>query len=341
MTTSLDYSTLRIGFGDSDITGSILCNAICSFFWKKNGKEKNEKNVIEISNRYFDAKVVLKELMMEDDESQVRVDDEKEDGILLAFVDESGCNPVPFDTLTMIHERAEDIGQCGDLLRLCVGITFTSVDTLLQEQKKEYEEEYSRRVLWCLDRGYEYIEADLSEQGQITGHDLREKDGFARIIEAMNGTVWSSSIRKTPKPTTLKTQPTPSIQTNKPQTTTTIEEKKALPSNPTNEQIKEQKEESNTTTTKSINDDTNNQKSEENKEDIFIDEFEEVMKEASRIRSASKSGQLSDEERRQRAGDAASALMGLLDRMGFDDDDDDDDDYIDSSDDDTHPNKKK
>lgn len=318
MTTRLDYSTLRIGFGDSDITGTVLCDAICSFFRKECGKER-KKNVIEISNRYFDAKVVLEELEESDSMS------DKEDGIILAFVDESGTNPIPFDTLTKVHQRAEDVGQCGDLLRLCVGITFVSVDDT--RQKKQYEEEYSRRVLWCLDRGYEYVEADLSEKGQMTGHDLREKDGFARIIEAIQGTVWSSSVRKTPSKTNHVT-----------------EEKKAMTNPPcnqrdetTNQKITEEDSKSISTTQSTDDNKIRMVQSEDNKQEILIDEFEQVMKEASKIRSASKSGQLTDEERRQRAGDAASALMGLLDRMGFDEDDDE---YIDSSDDDTDQKKK-
>ena len=47
------------------------------------------------------------------------------------------------------------------------------------------------------------------------------------------------------------------------------------------------------------------------------------MTEAKRIREASQSESMTDEERRQRAGDTAMRLMGLLDKLGFDDDEED------------------
>jgi hypothetical protein len=48
---------------------------------------------------------------------------------------------------------------------------------------------YTRRVLWCLDHGYEYVQVDLMEYGRSIGHSDREKEGFARIVEAVgNGT---------------------------------------------------------------------------------------------------------------------------------------------------------
>jgi hypothetical protein len=56
-------------------------------------------------------------------------------------------------------------------------------------------------------------------------------------------------------------------------------------------------------------------------EKIF-DKMESVLKEASQIREASKSGALSDDERRERAGDAALALVNLMSQFGLEDDDD-------------------
>ena len=63
-------------------------------------------------------------------------------------------------------------------MRLCVGVNFEGIGPTAQDN------EYSRRILWCLDREFEYVEADCSEQGQQQGHDERDKEGFARIIEA-------------------------------------------------------------------------------------------------------------------------------------------------------------
>jgi hypothetical protein len=63
------------------------------------------------------------------------------------------------------------------------------------------------------------------------------------------------------------------------------------------------------------------QRQKENEQERFMSDFKGVLRQASRIRDASKSGAISDDERRQRAGDAADLLMGLMGKMGdFDDD---------------------
>jgi hypothetical protein len=56
------------------------------------------------------------------------------------------------------------------------------------------------------------------------------------------------------------------------------------------------------------------------KEESVLENIEHIMEEAKRIRHSSRMGQLSDEDRRQRAGNAAEVLMGLLDQMGIYDD---------------------
>jgi hypothetical protein len=68
--------------------------------------------------------------------------------------------------------------------------------------------------------------------------------------------------------------------------------------------------------------------------DKLFEHMEGVLREASRIREASKSGEMTDEERRDRAGDAAMALVNLMAQFGLDEEesqagyssDDDDDD---------------
>eukprot|EP00543_Licmophora_paradoxa_P018034 CAMPEP_0202472894 /NCGR_PEP_ID=MMETSP1360-20130828/89215_1 /ASSEMBLY_ACC=CAM_ASM_000848 /TAXON_ID=515479 /ORGANISM="Licmophora paradoxa, Strain CCMP2313" /LENGTH=55 /DNA_ID=CAMNT_0049099579 /DNA_START=1 /DNA_END=168 /DNA_ORIENTATION=- len=47
------------------------------------------------------------------------------------------------------------------------------------------------------------------------------------------------------------------------------------------------------------------------------------MRQASRIRDMSRNGELTDDERRQRAADAAELMMDLMDKMGLEDDGDD------------------
>ena len=57
--------------------------------------------------------------------------------------------------------------------------------------------------------------------------------------------------------------------------------------------------------------------------------LEASLNEARRIRELSKSGQLSDEERRKRATDAAMLILQTMEQMGFQDDEDDDDEDLD------------
>jgi len=51
-----------------------------------------------------------------------------------------------------------------------------------------------------------------------------------------------------------------------------------------------------------------------------------ALRQAASIREMSQSGNLSDQDRRQRAGDAAMLLMNLMTQMGLDDDEKDEDD---------------
>ena len=94
-----------------------------------------------------------------------------------------------FDALAAVHSAAENDNQCGDLLRLCLGISNNNNSQQLLTGKA-YEAEYSRRILWCLDHGYEYIEGvRLDGDAIFQGHNTRDKDGFARVVEANFGSV--------------------------------------------------------------------------------------------------------------------------------------------------------
>jgi hypothetical protein len=124
----------------------------------------------------------------------------QEDGIILVF-DALQANPdletgTPFDVLNVLHDNSTASTDVGDLLRLCVAVSMGPKSPEELRGQNTHEQEYSKRILWCLDRGYEYVEVDLSAEGQRTGHDERDKEGFARIIEAIQGTVWSSAVMK-------------------------------------------------------------------------------------------------------------------------------------------------
>jgi len=245
--------------------------------------------------------------------------------------------------MEQIHDRAvSGDTPVGDLLRLCVGVGKN--ETL---STKEYEDEYSRRVLWCLDRGYEYVEADLSEEGLKYGHDARDKDGFARIVEAVSGTVWSSAVMEKKKQEELKRSYAEDVAAAT--TTSTSEQNENTntyePPDPTklppvlgSEEDKERErkareallaEENNATNSagdggisKNDNVDMPPKQREELEQERALNALEGSIREAGRIRELSKAGQLSDDERRKRAGDAAMLLMDMMGQMGLESSDD-------------------
>lgn len=250
-----------------------------------------------IENKYFQAHLLLEHC----DDNHFKHDPiiRNMDGILLIF----NHFDTSIDTLTDIHNRmchnrsSKDDAEesIGDALRLCISTSPSAI-----EESKENEEIYSQRVLWCLDRGYEYIEVDLSEEGMKVRPDVREKDGFDRVVEAIGSTVWRSAI--------MKHENVSSALLDHGQEHSSM--------NPLEQQQYEHKI---------------NTSKEKKSEEVLMNEFEVLMNEAKKIREASKSGVLSDQERRDRAGNAAQMLMGLLDQMGFDDDDEEEEDKDSSS----------
>jgi len=297
---------------------------------------------------------------------------DKEDGIILVF-DALQCNPdrcngsdgITFDSLRSAHQQAIDNNTCGDIIRLCVGVSLVDVSPS-EIRGKEHEKEYSRRIIWCLDNGYEYIEANLSKEGQQKGHGDRDKDGFARIIEAIQGTVWSSATMSTSKTNELKdsyVNGKSMVQQSKynyPKSDNEIEnDKEGAEGNSyqppdsslllTQTTIEQQDDSSNGKNVDAVNDNPIKdsctdvafslevldeykgvhapgmaQSQEDLEAGKLLEKMESVLKEASRIREASKSGVLSDDERRERAGEAALALVNLMNQCGLDDDDDGD-----------------
>jgi hypothetical protein len=359
---------------------------------------------LTVTNRYFSAHLILQEIGQDPPqqdgdalESSSRSLPFKEDGVILVFdhvvAAESGASSssssaptdqyrhhvstaaaaaASFNALEPVHDRAEALLQAGELLRLCVGVSVntgggsTTTQSNNNNNTKEYEAEYARRILWCLDRGYEYVEVDLSAEGVATGHDVRDKDGFARVVEAVCGTVWSSAVMGGDQQTKLQEQfaqaqaqaataaaaaadakqesnngyepPDPSklppIVASLGETVVEDQERGekareailqqkdimlANNSDPSSEYLDGDGQEQSTGMVGP--DGPQEQRQKENEQERFMNDFEGVLRQASRIRDASKSGAISDDERRQRAGDAADLLMGLMGKMGdFDDD---------------------
>jgi hypothetical protein len=326
------YSVLRIGplIDDNALR---LRSAISSHF-EASTSTKSEgapHDLITISNRYFDAPILFKGL-----HESVPVDITnaliQEDGIILVFNAAADALPSQsFDSLQSIHSSAETDDKAGELLRLCIGIAIGP--SPLSDGTKKSEEEYSRRVLWCLDRGYEYVEVDLSDEGMQRGHEERDKEGFARVVEAIESCMWSSHVMK-PRGGAAAVK---NLESTTPTTAPDV-----------NEDTKsEQHIKADVSTRDSTDDDATREaaavaslmnevkeiqpqdnlpEAENRQQEIAFHELEQVMTEAKRIREASQSDSMTDEERRQRAGDTAVRLMGLLEKLGFDDSEDREDD---------------
>lgn len=336
-------SVVRIGPISENVSGSMLRNSLLDHFARKNGGESAEPtHRVTCSNRYFTAEVLLQDIGGTNQEADLPL---AEDGIILVF-DAAKSNPdfpvsmtASFDSLDSVHDQVVQEGA-GDLLRLCVGVTIGKYDAS-EIRGKDHEEEYSRRILWCLDRGYEYVEADLSEEGLGTGHDERDKEGFARIVEAIGGTVWSSAVMGSSKKKQLEQSfaetrdqhgdaadeyvpPDPSMLTppgiakGESDEVREAKAREALLSQATGDFLDEFQE--------NIDPETASQRAQEREQERALDSFESAMRQAARIREMSRSGSLSDEERRARAGEAAVLIMDLMGKLGADDENEEDSD---------------
>ena len=330
--------------------------------------------LLQISNKYFDATVALEPLQVIPTTTKAEEKSEgattTEDGMLLIFDDAS---PTAFDQLSALFATAESNGQYGDLLRLCVGISgVTTKDAPTTLTEKQKEAEYSRRVLWCLDRGFEYVEGvDISSEENILreGHNDREKEGFARVVEALQGTVWSSAKMHAQTKQTLnqsyqQTQQQLSLSAKLNEDTKEEEELNEYEPPPSfllnDEESKEREEQAkkalleqdgitedgdeivniaaaddmyldgpatSSPTSVASRDNATITEREVQQADKIMSDMDNALKEANRIREMSRSGQLTDDDRKQRAVEAATLLMNLMTQMGgLEDDSENDDD---------------
>jgi hypothetical protein len=331
-------SVVRVGPSDDNLSAKLLRNALVSYSEKLSTSTtttlSESSHMLSISNKYFTANVLLEEMGATPQSEQT-----KEDGVILVFdalrsnPDLSAGDGASFDSLSYAHQQAEENDTCGDLLRLCVGVSLSSLspDEL---RGKDHEAEYSRRIMWCLDRGYEYVEADLSQEGQALGHKDRDKDGFARIVEAVQGTVWSSAVMCKAKTQQLKEtyqEDTAAIQDKE------EEENPYEPPDPSkfhtgvdkdeaksNEILSQEPNSENgmllETETEKVGPEEMKQLRKDMETEQVFDKMEGLLKEANKVREASKNGELNDDERRQRAGDAAETLFGLMNAFGLEED---------------------
>lgn len=381
-------SVVRLGPTEDNVSAGMLRNAVLDFFAKKQQGTApaaiTSNDSFVVTNKYFDAKILLREISNDTNNNKNNEDDDcstgfdcplKEDGIILVFdaaksnpdlvVDRGGVAAASsFGSLGMVHDKAVEVGG-GDLLRLCVGVTIGSMEAFELRGRQAYEKEYARRIHWCLDRGYEYVECDLSREGVEKGHAERDKEGFARVVEAIGGTMWSSAVMNKSKKTALKkSYEEETTAMDPPQGQPPQEQNEYIPPDPSmllggtddnNDNDDKAREErarqalleqsgiaqetemhlddgsstpaTATTTTgqENVNPDgrTQQQQREREQERIF-DNMESALRQAASIREMSRTADLSDDDRRKRAGDAAELLMTLMQQIGMDDDSDED-----------------
>lgn len=322
----MSASIIRIGpFPDDNNCAKKLQSEIVDYYRRQEEATATETassdtTTLRIANKYFTATVLLRDV--NEKEATSNPETHNEDGIILVF-DAVLSNPkvamsisCSFDSLEQVHDTAVQRQQAGDLLRLCVGVGSRHELNLTE---KEYEAEYGRRVLWCLDRGYEYAETDLLNVHE--GHDDRDKEGFARIIEAISGTVWSTAVMNKKKQKELKRSyeaDAANIRRDAEPLSTEVgvyEPPKLVDTEALLANVEKET---------AAFDDTNlsDSRRAEIEEERNFDALESSIQEARRIRELSQSGQLTDDERRQRASKAATLIYEMMGKMGFDTDDD-------------------
>ncbi len=330
------HSIVRMGplKSDDGCNATLLRSSITNHFQNnaastsssssREGDNKIDQHRIAISNRYFDASVVFAGLMTSTDDMITSTESFVEDGIILVFDSSpTASQDVCFDSLNVLHDNAEKSTDLGDLLRLCVGVSFGP--SPLADGSKASEEEYSRRVLWCLDRGYEYVEADMSPIGMESGHNERDKEGFARIVEAISSCMWSSHVMK--KRSAVASSSTDagngSVNTQSESNKLNNEDSTTL-SVPTNDSEREKAAVSKLMEGVDQDIESKNKAEEIRQQEMAFHELESVIAAAKNIREASQNDSMSDEERRKLAGDTALQMMELFEKLGFDDGGDDD-----------------
>ena len=325
------HSIVRIGPLNSNDDGcytALLRSSITNYFTtssssnEDDGNKTNDLHRLAISNRYFDASVVFAGLN-ESTNAITPSESTVEDGIILVFDSSpSASQDMCFDPLNKLHENAEKSTDLGDLLRLCVGISFGP--SPLADGTKASEEEYSRRVLWCLDRGYEYVEADMSPLGMESGHNDRDKEGFARIIEAVSSCMWSSRVMKK-RAAVATTAAAAAASNGNGNVKDTADADTTTSSNPKSDADREKSAVASLMQGVDQDIESKNKTDEIKQQEMAFHELERVIADAKNIRESSQNDSMSDEERRQRAGDTALRMMELFDKLNFGDDEEDSD----------------
>jgi len=289
-------SILIVGIDSNDI----------EFLIKLLSKYNNNNDSIDsiiISTKYYNANVTINRYVIDDNNNDISSLKEKCEAMIVLLNDKD--NNSNSDLLSIVKCDNDDD---DDLIatKLLVNIKYNDICN-----------DISSLVLWSVDNGYEYIDIDSNDSSSISIiSDSREKEGFPRLIEALEATMWSS-LQMKDKVITTTSSITSEILISE-QTSTIKEEQIVSSEEKTNREYKIHMD-SNNKLILEVEDDID-------EEDVFYKNFSDVIEKAKDIRAQVLSGNLSDKERRDNAAAIALQLAKMIDLNDDDDDDDDDDD---------------
>jgi len=205
----------------------------------------------------------------------------------------------------------------------------------VEEEEGGEDESPSELLLWCLDNGFELVTADRSDLFATWSE--REKDGLARVVEALQPTMWTGMAKADPTTVTAgmnggvtggggSSVPLAGMESSS--STDDVDSAAAAPA-PAPAPASEANAASPLTTQGGADplDFEELVKAAElsgaqGQEEKFDTVFTSFMDEARRVRVAAMSGDVPDAVRRDQAAKIAAQMATF---MGFDDDDDEDD----------------
>mmetsp|Transcript_11182 Transcript_11182/g.17026 ORF Transcript_11182/g.17026 Transcript_11182/m.17026 type:complete len:324 (+) Transcript_11182:34-1005(+) len=279
------------------------------------GDSQSDNITFSIANKYFDADLILSLQSSHTSEEYRDIVSQAECCILTAPHDE-----VIDDSISTVSSHAVENGID---VRMFVAIKDKDNGETVERHRHE-------RLMWSLDNGFEYLEIDVSNP--VEGHQLREKEGLPRLMEALNSNMWRSMKKKTSGVAqvdkTVFRMPAVETPSEKPDDTRT--EKEDCKPNRNHEAsasaVESQEGCASAAAEKESGPDfmdiiqgtipMNN----EDKDDKMWNDFSNVISQARQMREQAVKGNISDEDRRAKAAELAMQFCAMMD---FDDSSDD------------------
>ena len=274
-------------------------------------KSLSTSNILSVTNTYFDAYVQL--TSHSTTSITAATNSEPVEGLIVTYkpgddealimkfmeekffenVQDFGEDDAEAPTPTITTADSPSSKKWGSELRMLVCLVSseaeeTAITSLSPISDNDDQEDASLKFA-ALMHSFEYCVARVDTDGIKLGHESREKEGFARIIEAVEMTMWGSKVDK-------------------------VRETKSQP----------QEEETVAEAVQAVQSDTDKIDSllpppppiEEALNSKNMDDLERLMSSVSQIREMSlNNGFANDDDRRKAASDTAAKLMGLLQLM--------------------------